>query len=212
VGQKGAALMTKDDDTVVTNDGPLRVESLRRELSSLFTDRAGFVFRNVRAEMSCEVFFFGRLVEESDANRFSDFATRVNRLCAAFDGTNVYPWDDEVQVAPRIEACICDPLMIPLVVTQEKPQRRHMFVAYLFVEGLPVTSWANTSSPGNYEQRRVWLNSIVGSFILASRDGELPTNSEECDGRCPKEDCGKLVATRDGKPIVEEKKKEEKKK
>ena len=106
-----------------------------------------------------------------DARRFETFAARLNRLSSLLDGTHLYAWKAEF-VAPKIEACICPPMAIPLA----KPDRdRMMLVAYLFVQGLPVTSWdQKVFNPGNYEERRHWINGIVGDVLPAYCAGELP--------------------------------------
>lgn len=172
-------MSNSSDITAVTGDGALRVDPILKELEPWLSARAKEVFTHVRTETSAEMFFFGRNYVGTSETRYQDFASRLSRLCDAFDGVNAYVWTDGSIVRPKIASCICSPLAIPLA-TAPHGELKVMFNSYLFVEGLPVTSWSTTEcSPGNYNERRLWLNSLVGKFLPAFEEGVLPVNPDE---------------------------------
>lgn len=177
--------MPSNDTTAVLKDGALRVDSIRNELEPWLVDRAREVFDVVRTSTSVEMFFFGRNVTVSDLGRCEDFAKRVNRLCEALDGTNIYRWLDGTIVCPKAVAILCTPLSVPLTMTPGN-ERKFMFLAYIFVEGLPVTAQSGDATSllqtiGNYEERRLWLNTVVGKYLVAVQEGQIPINSEDLD-------------------------------
>jgi hypothetical protein len=57
--------------------------------------------------------------------------------------------------------------------------KRTLFILYVFVEGMDWGTRPCTDAEDVKEEKRIWLNEITKHVILASREGELPTNPKE---------------------------------
>lgn len=189
--------MTDDDDTIAQPSGVLRVSDLWPNIEPYLTPRAKAIIKNQRSEVTDDMYGFGRLiVGDITEETYKDFAKRLVTLFDMFDARHAY-WRCDRDLYPVVDSCLAVPMAVPLAAVRtrenalggtmvdalgncvENAPQRTMFLMYVFVEGLEWGKRPCTDAENVKEEKRIWLNEITKNVILATREGELPTNPKE---------------------------------
>jgi hypothetical protein len=153
------------------------ITNVMPHLEAHLGERAKDVFKRGRRMTSPEMFAFGRTTRGAISEEFyRDFADRLNRLCVALNGENAHDGH-----RPCVDAVLSMPMSVPLA------DGRTLLTVFVFVYDLPFWVCSYSSMTNKYvwtfdtEVARAWLVERVGHILVSSRDGEIPSNSEDLE-------------------------------